>query len=98
MAPASVLNCTEPSPPQTIQQQQQQNKQQNQKNLKFSRGVNQKIHNSAQQVKQSTIELSDKETDSAYKKICKFLRRLKPKKSCKLLYFIKISRVFSIGT
>lgn len=29
---------------------------------------------------QSTIELSDKEADTAYKKICKFLRRLRSKK------------------
>ncbi|XP_016843507.1 glycogen synthase kinase-3 beta isoform X3 [Nasonia vitripennis] len=39
-----------------------------------------------QQVKtQSTIELNEKEADTAYKKICKFLRRLKSKK-CGAMY------------
>lgn len=34
---------------------------------------------------QSTVELNDKEADTAYKKICKFLKRLKSKKCETLL-------------
>lgn len=43
---------------------------------------------------QSTIELNDKEADTAYKKICKFLRRIKSKKcerlSLRFVYLLKV--------
>ena len=74
MAPASVLDWSEPR-----QQQQQQWRGYGSKNCGTTARP--------QPVKtQSTIELSDKEADTAYKKICKFLRRLKSKK-CEVIVY-----------
>jgi hypothetical protein len=70
MAPASLLDWSEP------RQQWRYPKRMT---------VMAKIHNSQTIKMQSTIDLNEKEADTAYKKICKFLKRLKSKK-CESIY------------
>lgn len=72
MSPASLLDWSEPR-----------------QQWRYPKGmtVATRIHNSQTIKMQSRIDLNDKEADTAYKKICKFLRRLKSNK-CESKYNI----------